>query len=137
MKKKYVICDGPATLLHWQQEDLLQLAGKNQVVMVDKIVLAYLRAFTQLVWLLRGGLIGSILNVSCSISSREYESDDMTSMLAVSIFVVLKLLGLSCLSVSKTPLYDEDGRMVYQQIFLHFPNSIGTIQVGDRSGKHQ
>lgn len=134
LKKKYVICDGPATLLHWQQEDLLQLAGKNQVVMVDKIVLAYLRAFTQLVWLLRGGLIGSILNVSCSISSREYESDDMTSMLAVSIFVVLKLLGLSCLSVSKTPLYDEDGRIVYQQISLHFPNSIGTIQVGTSAG---
>lgn len=85
-------------------------------------------------WLLRGGLIGSILNVSCSISSREYESDDMTSMLAVSIFVVLKLLGLSCLSVSKTPLYDEDGRMVYQQISLHFPNSIGTIQVGTSAG---
>lgn len=44
--------------------ELFALAKAHQVVLVEKLTMVYLRAFTQLVWLTHGALVGDVVAVN-------------------------------------------------------------------------
>lgn len=57
---KYVISDTPMALEPEEIRELFALAKAHQVVLVEKLTMVYLRAFTQLVWLTHGALVGGM-----------------------------------------------------------------------------
>ena len=58
---KYVISDTPMALEPEEIRELFALAKAHQVVLVEKLTMVYLRAFTQLVWLTHGALVGDVV----------------------------------------------------------------------------
>ena len=128
---KYVISDSPMTLDAEVLDRLFRKAQEHRVVLVEKLMLVYLRAFNQLVWLAHGDMIGKIISVKCSISQDDFEGGKTFNETVVhAICAVLKLLGKDCADVTSNAVKDDSGRFVYDVITMKYPNALGTIEIG-------
>lgn len=127
---KYVISDSPMTMKPSVLKRLFQKAQEHQVVLVEKIMLVYLRAFNQLVWLTHGDMIGKVISVKCSISQDVFDGGkSFHETVSHAICAVMKILGKECLEVTSNAVKD-DGKFVYDMITMKYPNALGTIEIG-------
>lgn len=128
---KYVISDSPMTLLPDKLKELFRKAVENNVVLVEKIMLVYLRAFNQLVWLTHGDLVGNVVSVKCAISQDDFEGGkSFNETVAHAICAIIKLLGKDCLEVNTNAVKDEDGNFIYDMITMKYPKALATIEIG-------
>ena len=99
---KYVISDTPMTLNPEEMEELFALAKEHRVVLVEKLTLVYLRAFTQLVWLTHGALVGDVVAVKCAVSQDDFEGGkNFNETVSQALCACIKLLGKDYLEVSQ------------------------------------
>ena len=89
---KHVICDSPVSLDASDVHALYDQAREAGVVFVEDIKLPYLRAFTQLIWLLHGGIIGDISRVEIKAQRDDLEAD-LLETLSLSAYMALKLMN--------------------------------------------
>ena len=128
---KYVISDSPMTLHPDKLKELFRKAVENNVVLVEKIMLVYLRAFNQLVWLTHGDLVGNVVSVKCAISQDDFEGGkSFNETVAHAICAIIKLLGKDCLEVNTNAVKDEDGNFLYDMITMKYPKALPTIEIG-------
>ena len=129
-KKKYVVCPSPISTNPVVAKELLDEARAQEVFIVDCIVTAYLRAFTQLVWMLRGGVIGDIVNVRCSMSNpASSKPSNVTDMMTYPLLVCLRILGLDYESLDTTAISAVNGELTFEKILLKYKNAIADIDV--------
>lgn len=127
---KYVISDSPMTLEPDVLKRLFKKAQEHQVVLVEKIMLVYLRAFNQLVWLAHGDMIGRVISVKCSISQDTFGGGkSFNETVSQAICAVMKLLGKDCPEVTSNAVRDESGRFVYDMITMKYPEALGSIEI--------
>lgn len=130
-KEKYVISDPPVTLEPRCLQDLFARAGEHHVVLVEKIMLAYLRAFNQLVWLSHGDLAGDVVAVKCAISREHFGMDkSFEEVLAHAVCAVIKLLGKDYLDVNTNTIQDEKKENVYSVVTISYPGALASIEIG-------
>lgn len=128
---KYVISDSPMTMESSVLKRLFRKAQDHQVVLVEKIMLVYLRAFNQLVWLTHGDMIGKVISVKCAISQDVFDGGkSFPETVSYAICAVMKILGKECLEVVSNAVKDENGKFVYDMITMKYPNALGTIEIG-------
>lgn len=128
---KYVISDSPMTLHPDRLKELFKKAVEHNVVLVEKIMLVYLRAFNQLVWLTHGELVGNVVSVKCAISQDDFEGGkSFNETVAHAICAIIKLLGKDCLEVNTNAVKGEDGQFVYDMITMKYPQALATIEIG-------
>lgn len=128
---KYVISDSPITLRPDKLKELFKKAVEHNVVLVEKIMLVYLRAFNQLVWLTHGELVGNVVSVKCAISQDDFEGGkSFNETVAHAICAIIKLLGKDCLEVNTNAVKREDGQFVYDMITMKYPQALATIEIG-------
>lgn len=128
---KYVISDSPMTLHPDKLKELFKKAVEHNVVLVEKIMLVYLRAFNQLVWLTHGELVGNVVSVKCAISQDDFEGGkSFNETVAHAICAIIKLLGKDCLEVNTNAVKGEDGQFVYDMITMKYPQALATIEIG-------
>lgn len=128
---KYVISDSPMTLHPETLKGLFRKAIENNVVLVEKIMLVYLRAFNQLVWLTHGDLAGNVVSVKCSISQDDFDGGkSFNETVAHAICAIIKLLGKECLEVTSNAVTDENGKFIYDVITMKYPTALATIEIG-------
>lgn len=130
-KGKYVISDSPMTLKPDVLKELFQKAVENHVVLVEKLMLVYLRAFNQLVWLTHGDLVGDVVSVKCSISQDDFEGGKSFHETVVhAICAIIKLLGMKCQEVTSNAVKDNSGNFIYDMITMKYPSALATIEIG-------
>lgn len=129
---KYVICDSPMTLDRDALMGLFAKAQRHKVVLVEKIMMVYLRAFHQLVWMARGNLIGDIVGVKCSISKQDFECGLKTfhEMVVYALCMVLRLLGRNYQNIHCSTTEDGEGNRSYDVILMKYADALATIEVG-------
>lgn len=128
---KYVISDSPMTLDPETLKSLFARASQHGVVLVEKLMLVYLRAFNQLVWLTHGDMVGKVLSVKCSISQDDFEGGrNFYETVVHAICAILKILGKDCPEVTSNAVRDDSGKFVYDVITMKYPNALGTIEIG-------
>ncbi|MDO4276890.1 MAG: adenylyltransferase/cytidyltransferase family protein [Eubacteriales bacterium] len=128
---KYVISDSPMTLHPDKLKELFAKAVENNVVLVEKIMLVYLRAFNQLVWLTHGDLVGNVVSVKCAISQDDFDGGkSFNETVAHAICAIIKLLGKNCLEVNTNAVKDEKGDFIYDMITMKYPETLATIEIG-------
>lgn len=128
---KYVISDSPMTLSSDRLRHLFEIARENEVVLIDRITLVYLRAFNQLVWLVHSNLVGELVSVKCAISQDDFEGGrTFNETVCTAICAVLKLLGRNCLEVKTNAVRDQNGKFVYDMISMKYANALATIEIG-------
>lgn len=133
--KKYVICNAPIVKDSNLLKQYIELAAKQQVLIIDNIITGYLRAFTQLVWLLRYGLVGDIIRVHCSLSQNKFrQSKDVDDMLVYSLLLSLRILGLDYQKIDRKEIKDADGNVVYKRLTIQYDNALADIEISNLEG---
>lgn len=128
--KKYVISPSPIVNDPSQLKAYIDAAHEQGVLIIDNILIAYLRAFTQLVWMLKGNIIGDILRVHCTISMDSYTlSKDIPEVLTCPLFVCTRLLGMDYTNIDKQDLYDSENNLILKQINLKYANALADIEL--------
>lgn len=131
--KKSVICNAPITRDLDKLEELFKLAKKNKTVICEDVITVYLRAFTQLVWLINSSLIGNVISVKCSISSQALGPNmDLQDVLMYPFCAIIKLLGKNYRDITCSVVRNADGEAMYHMISVNYDNAIATIEVGDK-----
>lgn len=130
-KGKYVISDSPMTLEPEKLRKLFKKAIENKVVLVEKIMLVYLRAFNQLVWLTHGDLVGKVVSVKCAVSQADFDGGkSFNETIVYAICAIMKLLGKDCAKVTSNAVKDENGAFIYDMITMKYPGALATIEIG-------
>ena len=128
---KYVISDTPMTLNPEEMEELFALAKEHRVVLVEKLTLVYLRAFTQLVWLTHGALVGDVVAVKCAVSQDDFEGGkNFNETVSQALCACIKLLGKDYLEVNTNAVKGSDGEFIYDMITVKYPRALATIEIG-------
>ena len=128
---RHVICDAPVTRDPGHLKELFELAGRKQIILFERITLAYLRAFNQLVWQAHAGIIGRILSVKCSLSTEYFEGGkELTETAVYPLCAVVKLLGGEWEDIRTNTVEDEKEGCVYKQISISYPDAMATIEIG-------
>lgn len=128
---KYVISDSPMTLEPEKLKRLFKKAVENKVVLVEKIMLVYLRAFNQLVWLTHGDLVGKVVSVKCAVSQADFDGGkSFNETIVYAICAIMKLLGKDCTKVNSNAVKDENGSFIYDMITMKYPGALATIEIG-------
>ena len=130
-KGKYVISDSPMTLSSEKLRYLFQVARENNVVLIERTTLVYLRAFNQLVWLVHSNLVGDLVSVKCAISQDDFEGGrTFNETVCTAICAVLKLLGKKCQDINTNAVRNQEGRFVYDMISMKYAGALATIEIG-------
>ena len=127
-----MISDSPMTLSSEKLRYLFQVARENNVVLIERTTLVYLRAFNQLVWLVHSNLVGDLVSVKCAISQDDFEGGrTFNETVCTAICAVLKLLGKKNARIS-TPMRSaiREGRFVYDMISMKYAGALATIEIG-------
>lgn len=130
-KGKHVICDFPFTLDLDKANELEQLAKKHKVLLVENIVSVYLRAFTQILWMAQGNLIGNLLGVNISMSNDLFEKEtsyDHMSILA--ICAAIKILGTDFNKITSNNSINQNKDVGYSNISIGYDNKVANINIG-------
>ncbi len=126
--KKHVISEVPMASNEKNLKELFQLAEKNGVLLMENICTAYLRGFTQLIWMLQSsGILGKVYNVKAHISSDMPERQ----MKLYGLYTVLKILGHDYVSIHKALSHINADNTKYEMIVAHYQNAIATIEINN------
>jgi len=130
---KHVICDAPISLSFSEDKDLVELARRKNVILLDNVSLMYLQSFGQLSWMVRGNLIGDIVSIKCSISKRNYnevENVSTTDLAFLPVCAVIKLLGTNYKECTSKIIKGDQGEDLYGLINIVYNNSVAQIELG-------
>lgn len=131
-QKKHVICDSPFALDQTKVKELFDLAKENGVALIENIITVYLRAFTQLLWMAEGDIIGNTISVKCAISHDNFEhKNSFIDMLTLSSAMIMKILGVNYKSFDQNLIKNENGDINYSFLTFKYDNAIGTIEIGN------
>ena len=127
--KKHVISKAPLTLEEAKVDELFELAKQNEVALIEDITTVYLRAFTQLLWMAKGDILGRLLSVKCTISDDKLKGKNtFIDMMTLSVAMIVKLLGINYNSVI-SKINSEDEWKYLNTIFVT-EEAIGNVEIG-------
>lgn len=130
-QKKHVIVKPPVTLDVHKLEELIKLAKQNKVALIEDIRTVYLRAFTQLLWMAKGDILGNIISIKCSISDDNLEKETGTlDMLILSCAMMVKLIGTKYESITKKMVSSEKSN--YINVLFLTSDSVGHVEIGEK-----
>lgn len=130
--KKHVIYDPPATFDSEKFGTLLDLAKKNNVILMANIKMVYIYIFNQLLWMAQGGLLGDILSFNCSVSKNDANRSNLFYELSTSsLLTMLKVMGQDFEKADFQVIKDE-GNIEFASMHFIYPNGRAVINVGDK-----
>ncbi len=128
---KHVIVASPITMEKDVLAELLDKAHEKGLALIENITTVYLRAFTQLLWMVQGDIVGNVHSVKCSLSSSSFRNKkSYIDMETLGVTMMVKLLGTKFDNIIKRVAKNEDGEIKYANIFFTSGNSVGNIEIG-------
>ena len=128
---KHVISDVPYSLDHDVEMELESLAEEKGLVLLRNMNALYLQTFGQLLWMVRGNIIGDIVSVKCSISQDCLDNftGDFLEMTYRPICMIIKILGYNYKNALIDVVYDEEGHAIYCTVNLKYDNSTAFAEI--------
>jgi glycerol-3-phosphate cytidylyltransferase len=120
---KHVIVDFPFNKPE-QARELFELSKEKGLALIERIPLAYLNTFHQLIWLLHGGAIGQVLSVECSLPSMGSFRDAE----ALAAFAVTRILGSEPVDVRRLALRM---RSRCDKVFFSYTDAAAVCTIAD------
>ncbi len=137
-KGLHIICDFPFSYDSEKCQELNLLAKEKKVALMENIVMVYLRAFTQFLWIARCGEVGKILSINIGMSSDYFRYEkSLEEMSVLAITAVTKLLGTEAKHISKNIVKgDNEDEGEYCSIFFCYENSVAMVEIGKKVDLH-
>lgn len=142
-RKKHVLCESPVALTEAQCEELFMLAKENGCVLVDGLKTAYSTAFTRLVLLVKGGVVGKPVSIDATCTSlKNLASMDESELRSywnticawgptgmLPVFLILGTEWSDCRITSKV-LEGHPDFDIFSKIDFTYPEAVATVKVG-------
>ena len=120
---KHVIVDFPFNKPD-EAQALFELSSEKGLALIERVPLAYLSTFHQLIWLLHGGAIGQVLSVECSLPAQGSFRDAE----ALAAFAVTRILGTENADVKRLTLR---ARARCDKLFFTYPDAAAVCTISD------
>lgn len=140
LEKKHVLCEKPMFLTKNEGERLFTLAKQNNCVLMEGIKTAYCPGFTQLMGIVRSGIIGEIRDVeACFTKTEKLDSRELndlvyggsfTELASYPLLAIVKILGTDYKDIHYEVFRNEKGIDVYTKVYFRYENSLATVKVG-------
>lgn len=138
---KHVLCESPVTLEKSQYNELLQLAGKKNLILMEAIRTAYMLAYSRLLLIIKSGKIGKVISVDSTCTSlRTYGNfgeksrkwGSMEGWGPTALLPVFQILGTDYTDINFFTVDDKEypGTDAFTKANLDYPNATATIKVG-------
>lgn len=143
LKKKHVLCEAPLTLSPSQFDELEDLAASQGCILTEALKTAYSTAFTRLILLIKGGVIGKPMSVDAtctslrnlsSLSEAEMERqwNTICAWAPTAMLPVFQIFGIhwkDCRITSKL-LEGKPNFDVFSKIDFTYDDAVATVKVG-------
>lgn len=136
---KHVMCESPVSFSKDECEELMELAGKKGLTLMEAIRTAYITAYKRMLLLLKGGKIGKVISVdatctSLSSSERVGNNKHWGSFEAwgpTTVLPVFQILGTDSAARKFFSIKSEDGEYdMFTKIDFTYPSATATIKAG-------
>lgn len=130
MAGKHVIVEAPVTMDKEELKELMEIATENGLAMIENITTVYLRAFTQLLWMVQGDIVGKVHSVKCSLSSGSFKNEkSYLDMETLGIAMMVKFIGTDFDNIIKKSVKNENGDIKYSNVFFTKDDTVGNIEI--------
>lgn len=142
-KKKHVLVESPVALRREQYQELVELARKNKVVLMEAIRTAYSTAYNRLLVILQSGKIGNIVSVDATCTSLKSFNDkeldkkwnSITAWGPTALLPVFQILGDTYIEKRIITRVDEKGNNdlmfdTFTKIDFVYKDATASIKVG-------
>ena len=138
---KHVLCESPVTLKKNEYDTLMQIAGQNELILMEAIRTAYMLAYSRLLLIVKSGKIGKVVSVDATCTSLRtygnfgYHSRKWGSIEdwgPTALLPVFQILGTNYADVDIFTIEDEEypGTDAFTKINFNYPEATATIKVG-------
>lgn len=136
---KHVMCETPFVLYSNEAEELLDLAEEKDRVLLIAHKTAYCPAFEQLMFAVRSGVIGSVVDINASVTTITDESSSlmdpcelggsMNENACFPALPIVKILGTNFLNINFYSIMKK-GVDIYTKAIFRYASATASFQVG-------
>lgn len=138
---KHVLCDLPMTIGRRQQHELLEIAKKNERVLMSGIKTAYSTAYYRLILMVKSGEIGKVLSVETTCTSlneiskiNEYQKNNVWSAMdswgATALMPIFQILGTDYVDKTIISRSIDDYFDLFTKIDFIYKDATATAKIG-------
>lgn len=98
---KHIVCNTSHVKDAGKVKELFDKACKNHVLICEDFIVAYIRAFEEMLWYIKGGIIGDIVSVNVSISKDSYETHNIGEIEYLLLFMMMRIIGTDIKDIRK------------------------------------
>lgn len=137
---KHVLCESPVVLSRKQGEELFAMAEEQNLVLMEAIKTAYCTAFSRLILLIKGDIIGDVISVDSTCTSLKKSMDEnyqewngIYEWGPTALLPVLLILGSSYKSHQIVTHFEdmECKHDNFTKISFLYDHAVASIKVGD------
>ncbi len=141
-KGKHVLCESPIAISVAEWEELVDLAKKNNLILMDAIRTAYSTAYYRMLLLVKSGRIGNVVSVDASCSSlrdNELEGEELAKVWnsicswgPTALLPIFQILGVDYQTKQITSVL-KDCPLKYDafsKVAFTYPKAVASIKVG-------
>lgn len=137
-KGKHVLCESPICLDPNLQKELMELAKKNNCILMDAIKTAYSTAYLRLLLLLKSGKIGKIISVDTTCTSLlDFEDiskfNSFKDWGATAVLPVLQILGTNYKSKRFISKFLNDKNDAFTKLDFVYDDAVASIKVAEKA----
>ena len=136
---KHVLCEIPIVLSKAEAEELYSLAESRHLVLLEASKTAHCPAFNHLINIVKGGAIGTVIDVTASLSKlvsgelRELDPQQaggsMTELAHFPLLSIVKLLGKDFTDISFFSKF-ENGVDIFTRGIINYEHAVSSITLG-------
>ena len=139
---KHVLCESPLVVNISQWEELMELANKKQLVLMDAIRTAYAMAYYRLLLLIKSGVIGEVVSIDSSCTSlrdMDVSGPDLYNVWnsicmwgPCALLPIFQILGTDYTQKQITTRLQDESAMYdsFTKVTFVYPNAVASIKVG-------
>lgn len=136
---KHVLCESPITLSVEEYDVLRELAKEKDLILMEGIKTAYSTAFSRMILLVKGGIIGDIVSIDATCTSLRDSSlsisdlwNSMTFWGPTALLPIFDLLGTEYKEKQiASRLSGNDERFdLFSKITFLYPQAVASIKIG-------
>lgn len=136
---KHVLCESPITLSVEEYDVLSELAKEKGLILMEGIKTAYSTAFSRMILLVKGGIIGDIVSIDATCTSLRDSSlsisdlwNSMTFWGPTALLPIFDLLGTEYKEKQiASRLSGNDERFdLFSKITFLYPQAVASIKIG-------
>ena len=131
---KHILCESPICINKEKCIELLELARKNNCVLMEAIRTAYSVAYSRLLLLLKAGKVGEILSVDATCSSMKAINYRRTSFFdwgPTTLLPIFQILGTNYKEKKIITKFENKNEDIFTKVDFIFNNSTASLKVAE------